>query len=243
MLTKDSAVCLRAVDYSETSQVVTLFTKASGKISAIAKGSKRLKSSFDGPIEVLSYGRVVFSPAGDRKLATLTEFDTPPGPGPAANNLFALNCSYLTAELVNDLTNECDPHPELFDQLLQFLRNTQEAKEKTDLLGLLILFQLALLKEIGLQPVLNICANCKSGFKQDWPQVYFSSLAKGLVCRDCEANFADKIRLSKPVAGCLADLKKIAEADEKTLEGIEKILIDHFTELLRHRPKMAKYIL
>ena len=241
MLTKDSAICLRAIDYSETSQIVTLLAKAAGKISAIAKGSKRLKSSFDGPIEVLCYGRIVFSPAGDRKLATLTEFDTQPGP--AANNLFALNCSYLTAELVNDLTNECDPHPELFDQLLQFLQNTQEAKEKTELLGLLILFQLALLKEIGLQPVLNICANCKSRFKQDWPEVYFSSLAKGLVCRDCEANFVDKTRLSKPIAGCLADLKKIAEADEKTLKRIEKILLDYFSELLRHRPKMAKYIL
>ncbi|UCC23759.1 MAG: recombination protein O N-terminal domain-containing protein, partial [Planctomycetota bacterium] len=31
MLTKDLAICIRAVDYSETSQIVTFFTRANGK--------------------------------------------------------------------------------------------------------------------------------------------------------------------------------------------------------------------
>ncbi len=56
MLTKDFAICIRAADFSETSQIVTLFTRATGKIKAIAKGSKRPKSKFDGPIEIFSYG-------------------------------------------------------------------------------------------------------------------------------------------------------------------------------------------
>ncbi|MFQ6036643.1 MAG: DNA repair protein RecO, partial [Sedimentisphaerales bacterium] len=56
MLIKDTAICIRAVDYSETSQIVTFFTRATGKIRAIAKGSKRPKSAFDGPIEILSFG-------------------------------------------------------------------------------------------------------------------------------------------------------------------------------------------
>ena len=41
MLTKDRAICVRVADYSETSQVVTLFARLSGKVRAIAKGSKR----------------------------------------------------------------------------------------------------------------------------------------------------------------------------------------------------------
>ncbi|MHC4155757.1 MAG: DNA repair protein RecO, partial [Planctomycetota bacterium] len=56
MLTKDEAICIRAVDYSETSQIVTFFTRANGKVGAIAKGSKRPKSAFDGAIEVFSHG-------------------------------------------------------------------------------------------------------------------------------------------------------------------------------------------
>jgi len=240
MLTKDSGLCIRALDYSETSQIVTLFTRRSGKISAIAKGSKRPKSAFDGPIEVFSYGKIVFSDSNKEKLATLTEFEQQPGLDSLRTNLFTLNCSLFAAELVSNLTDEYDPHPQLFDSFLQFLQN---ANKQRDTLISLILFQLSLLKEVGLQPILNTCANCKNSFSVDWPQCYFSNSANGLICRDCESSFPDKIRLTKNAANCLANLKLIGDANEKTLNEIEKILIHHFTEILHRPPKMAKHIL
>ena len=240
MLTKDAAICIRALDYSETSQIVTFFTRATGKISAIAKGSKRPKSAFDGPIEVFSHGKIVFSDSNKEKLATLTEFEQQPGLDSLRTNLFALNCSLFAAELVSNLTDEYDPHPQLFDNFLQFLQN---ANEHRDTLVSLILFQLSLLKEVGLKPVLNACVNCKTSFSVDWPQCYFSNSANGLICRDCEASFTDKIRLTKNATACLANLKLIGESEEKTLNEIEKILISHFTDTLGRPPKMAKYIL
>ncbi len=243
MLTKDSGLCIRAVDYSETSQILTLFTRANGKISAIAKGSKRPKSAFDGPIEVFSHGKIVFSDSTREKLATLTEFEQQPGFTNLANNLFALNCCFFATELVDKLTDDYDPHPELFDSFLRFLQDANEEGRKA--LSLLILFQLTLLKEIGLQPILNACVNCKTSHESltTSHEIYFSSFANGLICRDCEASFPDKIRLTKMAANCLANVKLIAEADEETLNEIEKILIYHFTEILGRPPKMAKYIL
>jgi len=269
MLTKDTAICIRTTDFSETSQILTLFTRAAGKISVIAKGSKRPKSAFDGPVEVFSYGRIVFSDSTREKLATLTEFEQQPGFADLANNLFALNCCLFGAELVNSLTNEYDPHPELFDSFLRFLQDTSERRatkdacpersrgERQKALSLLILFQLTLLREIGLMPILNACANCKTRYdgretrdegrgtkdKKNWLEFYFSSLANGLICRDCEASFPDKIRLTKNAATCLANTKLIAETNEKTLNEIEKILVHHFTEILHRPPKMAKYVL
>ena len=50
------AILLRRIEFGDFDLIVTLFTPAKGKISAIAKGSKRAKSAFDGPIEVLSAG-------------------------------------------------------------------------------------------------------------------------------------------------------------------------------------------
>ncbi len=250
MLTKDLAICIRAVDYSETSQILTLFTRQAGKISAIAKGSKRPKSAFDGPIEVFSHGKIVFSDSNKEKLATLTEFEQQPGFTNLAGNLFTLNCCFFATELVDKLTNDYDPHPELFDGFLRFL---QDANETRDTISLLILFQLSLLKEIGLQPVLNACVNCQTIFEHRATPVpsgvegshgfYFSSSANGLICRDCEASFPDKIRLTNTAANCLSNLKMITGTSEKTLNEIEKILIYHFTEILGRPPKMAKYIL
>jgi DNA repair protein RecO (recombination protein O) len=251
MLTKDLAICIRAVDYSETSQIVTFFTRATGKISAIAKGSKRPKSAFDGPIEIFSHGKIVFSDSNKEKLATLTEFEQQPGLTGLSNNLFSLNCRLFAAELINSLTHDYDPHPDLFDSFLQFLQNINESQvtshESPDTrheLSLLILFQLSLLREIGLMPILNACANCKTQYaiRNTQYDFYFSSSANGLVCRDCQDSFPDRMRLTKSAANCLSNLKLIAESKEKTLNEIEKILISHFTELLGKPPKMAKHV-
>ena len=246
MLSKDEAVCLRAVDYSETSQIVTLFARAAGKISAIAKGSKRPKSSFDGPIEILSHGRIVVTQTDKDKLATLTEFQQEPGFTALRNSLFAMNCCLFAAELVNSLTHEHDAHPELYDSLLQFLKDANDRKltgEKRQVMALLILFQLTLLREVGIQPILNRCANCKTGFAERWRETYFSSLANGLICGDCEGAFAEKVRLTRKTADCLANLKTLGTADETTLRGVEKLLVRHFTEILHRPPRMAKQVL
>jgi DNA repair protein RecO (recombination protein O) len=246
MLTKDQAVCLRAVDYSETSQIVTLFARAAGKISAIAKGSKRAKSAFDGPVEILSHGHIIVARSDKDKLSTLTEFQQQPGFMALRGNLFALNCCMFAAELVNSLTHEHDAHPELYEALLQFLSDTNsqpKGSERREVLALLILFQLTLLREVGLQPVLHRCANCKSGFSERWRGAYFSSLANGLICGDCEGAFAEKVRLTGKTANCLANLKTLGTADDETLHGVEKLLVRHFTEILHRPPRMARQVL
>jgi DNA repair protein RecO (recombination protein O) len=243
MLTKDQAICIRAIDYSETSQIVTFFTRQTGKIGAIAKGSKRPKSAFDGPIEILSHGNVVFADSGKEKLATLMEFE--PVYDAPRNDFFALNCCFFAAELLNHLTYDYDPHPELYDSFLNFLQNVEQHETQPNMLAALILFQLGLLKEIGLQPILSYCPNCKTQYAQRTTQyeTYFSSSANGLVCRDCEPSFPDKIRLSKNATTCLTSLKQISNATQGTLREIEKVLVHHFTELLGRPPKMAKHIL
>jgi DNA repair protein RecO (recombination protein O) len=249
MLTKDLAICIRAIDYSETSQIVSFFTRATGKIDAIAKGSKRPKSPFDGPIEVLSHGNIVFTASAGEKLATLTEFQQQPTLINLRNNLFVLYVCLFAAELMNKLTHDYDPHPELFDSFLEFLNNANQqhstSDQQRDILALLILFQLAMLREIGLQPILNHCVNCKTQYATCNTQyeTYFSSSANGLICRDCESSFPDKIRLTKEASACLVRLKQIPESAEKTLKEIEKVLVHHLTGLLGRTPKMAKHIL
>ena len=246
MLTKDRAICVRVSDYSETSQVVTLFTRLTGKVRAMAKGSKRAKSAFDGPIEMLSFGEVVFTDTHGEGLATLTEYQQQPVRGQMRRNFFALNTAVLAAELLNSLTDDHDPHIVLFDHCLRFLQDIEDGQvgpERRDFLVRLVLFQLVLLHEVGLRPVVNACVNCRRSFAADWREVYFSGSANGLVCRDCEMSFPDKVRLSSRAAHCLTDVKRIAEADERTLDEVERLLVRHFTHILGRPPKTAKLVL
>ena len=240
MLNKDQALCIRTVDFSETSQIATFFTKDSGKISVIAKGSRRRKSPFDGPLEIFSFGHIVFTEHHAGSLGTLTDFEQKPAFMHLVANLCSLNSALFAAELINLLTEEYDPDPELFCSLVQFLDDVQQAKDKGKTLSLLILFQLNILTHIGLGLVLDQCANCKMDIKNS-VGVYFSDDANGFVCRDCEQNFYNKTPLSANVVDCLMDLEKLAAADEQTLQAIEKILVMHFTHTLGKPPKMAKH--
>lgn len=243
MLTKDRAVCLRCVDYSETSQVVTLYAEQAGKLSAIAKGSRRPKSAFDGPVEIFSFGSIVYQPARGGNLGTLTEFQQQPLFRGLRSNLYGLQCGLCAAELVEALTLPADPNPSLFEAIVQFLTDLQSSAQPDDQLALLILFQLRLLQEIGLLPVLQQCANCSNPYRGNWRSIHFAPDANGLVCPDCESAYADKLTLSRPAADTLADLHRLRDASYTARKEIEKFLLGHFTRLL-HRPlKTAPAIL
>ena len=242
MLKKDKALCIRTIDYSETSQIISFFMRAGGKIAVIAKGAKRRKSSFGGPIEILSCGDIVFSQNDRNSLATLTEFNRLPLFEGLRKNLFALNSAFFAAELLNTFTHEADGHPQLFDSITGFLTDVQSGPSDRETLALLILFQFTLLSQTGILPVLQSCLNCKTPLNDRWRQHYFSSAANGLICHDCQGSFPERIVLAPDVARCLSDFNYVKEAKAETLERIERLLIHHFTEISGKRPKMAKFI-
>ena len=76
-LISDKAIVLRRLDYSETSQILALFTREHGQVRVIAKGIKRsTRSRFAVGIDLLELGHVVWSAREDRpqNLGILTEW-------------------------------------------------------------------------------------------------------------------------------------------------------------------------
>lgn len=241
---KDRGICIRVVDYSETSQVVTVFTRDNGKISAIAKGSKRAKSAFDGPLEMLSMGSLMFSPsAGGQGLATLTEFDQLPFGTALAGSYLGMNCGLFAAELVDEFTDELDPHPELFDYFEKFLQRLCQVDQNRQRLGLAIWFELKLLDQAGLGPIFERCGNCGKEFDQNWPGAYFSSDKSCLLCRDCQMSFPDRLAVSTEAVFCLAQTTNIRRAGPDTLKNAQKLLLYHLRQCLGKKLKMGKYTL
>ena len=68
-----TALVLRTVDFSESSLVVTLFTREFGKIGALAKGARRLKGPFESALDLLALCRIVFLRKSSDALDLLTE--------------------------------------------------------------------------------------------------------------------------------------------------------------------------
>jgi DNA repair protein RecO len=254
MQAKDRAICLLAVNYSDTSQVVTLLCRAYGKIGAIAKGSRRVKSAFDGPIEVFSHGDVIFIVKESGGLAMLTEFNQQPHFRTFSQNLDVLNAALFGAELTEHFLEENDPHPELFDIFIAFLQTLQESKAEREILGWLILYQIRLLEETGIAPVWDKCTNCSTTLScvgtahptrnhtDSFPSVvYFSSRNNGLLCSACETAFVEKRIVSMKMADILQHPAKLPKTDAALLKEIEQLLIYHFTEQLGNPPRLAKY--
>ncbi len=70
---KTLAIVLRVIEFSETSCVVTLYTREFGKITGLAKGARRKKSPFESALDVLALVRLVFLRKTPPALDLLTE--------------------------------------------------------------------------------------------------------------------------------------------------------------------------
>lgn len=242
-LIKDKGICIRSVDYSESSQILTFFTYNGGKVSVIAKGSRRTtKSSFSGTIEICSVGDMVYSIRDGEKLGTLTEFNPTFFSTGIRRKLLALNCGFFAAELLNLFTQDHDRHPELFEQAVMFLKNLDQNPDSRAP-AFLISFQFALLTYAGSMPTIDMCVSCKRKFNTGSKQYYFSVSGGGFVCRDCQTAFADKKTLTPEAAMCLNDPEKCTDAKPAAIVQAEELLIEYITYVLEKQPRTAQMVL
>src|SRR5437870_1480523 len=146
-LQSDACICLRKVEYSETSQILTLLSRTHGIFRAIAKGAHRKTragaSRFGGGVDLLDLGQGVFTHDPARELATLTEWQLTEGHLALRGNLRALYLGQYAAELVFSMLEEHDPHPEIFDRLQHALEELATERIEEAFLA----FELDLLRE------------------------------------------------------------------------------------------------
>src|SRR5258708_2008063 len=118
---KATALVLRTTDWSETSRIATLWTREFGKVRALAKGGRRLKSSFESALDLLNVCGIVLLRKSSGSLDLLTEARVVQRFPRLRTNLEALYAGYYVAELLADWTEDHDAHPGLFDEALATL--------------------------------------------------------------------------------------------------------------------------
>jgi DNA repair protein RecO (recombination protein O) len=118
----DEGVCIRQWDWSETSQTVSIFTRDQGVIRGIAKGSKRENARFSGGIEVMTRAELISSSKPTEGLTLLAAWDLLETFPAARRSLSAFYSGMTMLDLVHHALSERDPHPALYDALIQALR-------------------------------------------------------------------------------------------------------------------------
>ena len=238
---REPAICLRCIDYSETSQVVHMLTRGQGVVRLLAKGSKRPKSTSGGGIDLFAEGQCVYTHAGRESLGTLIEFAETTAHRELRRDLARLNPAMYMLELCGSLLAEGDPHPQVFKLLHNALARLGSPDASPQ--AVLAYFQYRLLRRVGLLPEFTACVSC--GGKPGRTGVYFSSSAGGLLCRSCEAPAVEKYAVPPAALAALAALAA-AEAGqrpvfpEKQARAVNSLLAYHIEYQLGHRLKTAR---
>lgn len=235
---------VRGTDWSETSRILTLFTREFGKVRALAKGGRRIQSNFEMSFDLLTVCRVMIWRKSSGSLDLLTEARLEEQFPILRHDLLALHVGYYIAELLADGTQDYDPHPLLFDQAVTTLRRLQG---KTVPLAISA-FELVWLRELGYSPRLDACAVCgNESILMEGP-LYYSAAAGGLICSACIATAPDRRRLSREtltVLRLLTDERNEADADKLALmvnSEVRSLLGYTVGHILGRRPRMLSYV-
>jgi len=250
---REPAICIRSIDYSETSQVLGFFARDTGVVTLLAKGSKRAKSKSGGAIDLLCEGEVVFLLPPSGAMGTLVEFtETAPHLDLRAD-ANRLNAALYMIELAGSLLAESDPHPGAFDLLHNALARLGAAD--APVAAVLAYFQWRMLRHVGLLGQLRACMACGRAVAPGGREAYFSSLRGGLLCRACEGAEAEKYRLDADALAGLALLAAAAAGGGRTQTGaggraalpepqasaVNRLLAYHAAHQLGKPLKMARH--
>ncbi len=245
---KGIALVLRTTDYSETSRIATLWTREYGKIRVLAKGARRLKSSFENALDLLTLCSIVFLRKSSGGLDLLTEAQVVQRFSRLRTHLPALYGAYYLAELLADWTEDYDPHPMLFDQALTTLQELgPPVSPEGDATPVLVMrFEMQVLSELGYRPVLEGCASCGDPLAPGEVRRHFSVAAGGVICANCQGSVRDRQPLALETVQWLQTLAEPGDhwrhvASHVALEG-RRVLGQYVTYLLGRRPRLLSYL-
>ncbi len=147
------AYVLHQWDWSETSLIVDLFTRESGRVAVAAKGAKRPTSHLRAvllPFQCIAVS--IARPRGDDAAEIFTLRAAEYAGGGTIVPAARLMAGYYVNELVLRMLARQDPHPRLYDAYADTV-HALAGDEATE--GALRAFELVLLRETGVLPDLG----------------------------------------------------------------------------------------
>lgn len=195
---KSDAIVLRVVEFSETSCIVTLFTREMGKLAAIAKGAYRKKSPFEGALDLIAICRIVFLHKPSQALDILTEAKLERRFRSASTDMDRFYAGLYLIELLALMTDDLDPHPELFDAAVAAIAGIDSADgvgNQRLLRDELLKFEICMLDLLGHLPMLTQCVDCGRE-KTTMNRVHFGLNHGGVICHQCRKSKQNIVSLS-----------------------------------------------
>jgi DNA repair protein RecO (recombination protein O) len=178
---KTEAVVLRSIRLGEADRVLHLYTEDRGRIGAVAKGVRRIKSRFGGRLEPLSRVKLVLH-EGRSDLCTVTAADTVHAHATLRERRESIERATDACDAVLKLFDAAEPNRPAYNLLCHELA-LLDSDAQLATFAQALAFRMKLLLAAGFVPELSACAAC--GEREHLGA--FSAAAGGIVCPACEA--------------------------------------------------------
>ena len=141
-------IVLRKQPVTESSLIVTLYTREFGKLKTMAKGARRSKGPFQGKIDLFYRDEIIFLPSKRSDLHLLHDCFLEEPHKRLRETVESLAAGSYVCELVELATEGEDPNAKVFNLLVAIL----DALDHRSGSVLLIWFELQLLAAVGWAP-------------------------------------------------------------------------------------------
>lgn len=243
------AILLRSVPYRDADLILTLYTAARGRLSALARSARKSYKRFGGALQLFTVSTVHLSTRGG-ELWTLGSAELGESfAGLAGDMACFAHASYAT-ELVRELTAAEQPDEHLLALIVELYRCLHDQGPS---LSMLRAFELFLLDLLGLAPVLDRCVGCGSA-DVDGRGVVLDPSRGGVCCQRCAAlsrspgvrplsGAARQVLAAVQSAPSLAQARDLAFAQDHAAEARDALLallLGHVGKPLRSLEFIAK---
>jgi DNA repair protein RecO (recombination protein O) len=170
-----TAIVLGRTNFGEADRIVRFLTPDRGKVSAVAKGVRKIKSRSGGHLEL--FGEVSLMCSLGRNLDIVTSAQLLWYPHALVGDYRRLELAFLIARAADRLIESSQPAPQLYALVRQALEALNDGAA-----GPIIelWFKLRLLSELGYRPELGACIAC--GDHTSGKAYAFSPERGGIVC-------------------------------------------------------------
>jgi DNA repair protein RecO (recombination protein O) len=219
-LMESEAIVLRTYPLREADLLVTLFTRAEGKVRGVARSAKKSKRRFGGALEPMTYVRAFYDVRERQELARLDACEVIESPMATQVSYARAVALAHVAELLDELLPDREANDAIFRLTLSVLHALQhvesaatiktgseigsektssdikisfDKKTSSDIWMPVTYFELWLTRLVGFLPELTECIAC--GRTLNGSRAWFHALADGLMCPD------DKRLASSEISG------------------------------------------
>lgn len=113
-------IVLKRRNFSEADRLVTIFTKRYGKLTALAKGVRKLSSRKKGALEPATLSQCFF--ASGKSLPLITQTNIINNFSQARTNLTRLTQTFQILEIVDNLTAEGEEQEDVYQLIIDSLK-------------------------------------------------------------------------------------------------------------------------